>query len=126
MIVKNIIEKNFNGIKLITCKTVRETNGLAISSRNRLLDEDDYINSKIIYEMLVFAKDSLKKLKISEIKDYVSIKINSIPNFELDYLDFRNSNSLEKIIYSESNQNLHIFICVKINGIRLIDNINAK
>ena len=126
LIVKNIIEKNFNGIKLITCKTVRETNGLAISSRNRLLDEDDYVNSKIIYEMLVFAKDSLNKLKISEIKDYVSSKINSIPNFKLDYLDFRNSNSLEKIICSESNQNLHIFICVKINGIRLIDNINAK
>ena len=76
--------------------------------------------------MLIFRKDSLNKLKISEIKDYVSSKINSIPNFKLDYLDFRNSNSLEKIICSESNQNLHIFICVKINGIRLIDNIVVK
>jgi pantoate--beta-alanine ligase len=126
LIVKNIINKNFNGIKLITCKTVRETNGLAISSRNRLLDENDYVNSKIIYEMLVFAKDSFDKLKISEIKEHVSNKINSIPNFELVYLDFRNSNSLEKIICSEANQNLHIFICVKVNGIRLIDNIDAK
>jgi pantothenate synthetase len=76
--------------------------------------------------MLVFAKDNFDKLKISEIKEHVSNKINSIPNFELVYLDFRNSNSLEKIICSEANQNLHIFICVKVNDIRLIDNIDAK
>ncbi len=126
LIIKNIIEKKFKETKLITCKTVREANGLAISSRNRLLDHNDYVNSKIIYEMLVFAKDSFNKLKINEIKEHVSNKINSVPNFELVYLDFRNSNSLEKIISSKENQNLHIFICVKVNGIRLIDNIDAK
>ena len=111
---------------MIICNTIREKNGLAISSRNCLLSKKKFMESAIIYKMLVFAKKNINKIDFKLLENIIIKKINEISGFELEYLDFRNANSLKKISTINSKQNIRVFICVKVNGIRLIDNIELK
>ena len=126
VIIKKIIETNFKETKMIICDTIREKNGLAISSRNCFLNKKKFMESAIIYKMLVFARNNINKINFRLLENIISKKINEISGFELEYLDFRDANSLKKISSINSKKHIRAFICVKVNGIRLIDNIELK
>ena len=123
VIIKKIIETNFKETKMIICDTIREKNGLAISSRNCFLSKKKFMESAIIYKMLVFARNKINKINFRLLENIIAKKINEISGFELEYLDFRDANSLKKISTINSKKHIRAFICVKVNGIRLIDNI---
>ena len=126
IIIKKIIETNFKETKMIICDTIREKNGLAISSRNCFLSKKKFMESAIIYKMLVFARNNINKINFRLLENIIAKKINEISGFELEYLDFRDANSLKKISTINSKKHIRAFICVKVNGIRLIDNIELK
>ena len=126
VIIKKIIETNFKETKMIICDTIREKNGLAISSRNCFLSKKKFMESAIIYKMLVFARNNINKINFRLLENIIAKKINDISGFELEYLDFRDANSLKKISTINSKKHIRAFICVKVNGIRLIDNIELK
>ncbi len=126
VIIKKIIETNFKETKMIICDTIREKNGLAISSRNCFLSKKKIMESAIIYKMLVFARNNINKINFRLLENIIAKKINEISGFELEYLDFRDANSLKKISTINSKKHIRAFICVKVNGIRLIDNIELK
>ena len=126
VIIKKIIETNFKQTKMIICDTIREKNGLAISSRNCFLSKKKFMESAIIYKMLVFARNNINKINFRLLENIIAKKINEISGFELEYLDFRDANSLKKISTINSKKHIRAFICVKVNGIRLIDNIELK
>ena len=126
VIIKKIIETNFKETKMIICDTIREKNGLAISSRNCFLSKKKFMESAIIYKMLVFARNNVNKINFRLLENIIAKKINEISGFELEYLDFRDANSLKKISTINSKKHIRAFICVKVNGIRLIDNIELK
>ena len=126
VIIKKIIETNFKETKMIICDTIREKNGLAISSRNCFLSKKKFMESAIIYKMLVFARNNINKINFGLLENIIAKKINEISGFELEYLDFRDANSLKKISTINSKKHIRAFICVKVNGIRLIDNIELK
>ena len=58
-------------VKIKSVLTVREENGLAMSSRNFLLDKKTRYDARIIYESLCMAKGMIKTNDISEIKFYI-------------------------------------------------------
>ncbi len=126
VIIKKIIETNFKETKMIICDTIREKNGLAISSRNCFLSKKKFMESAIIYKMLVFARNNINKINFRLLENIIAKKINEISGFELEYLDFRDANTLKKISTINSKKHIRAFICVKVNGIRLIDNIELK
>ncbi len=126
VIIKKIIKTNFKETKMIICDTIREKNGLAISSRNCFLSKKKFMESAIIYKMLVFARNNINKINFRLLENIIAKKINEISGFELEYLDFRDANSLKKISTINSKKHIRAFICVKVNGIRLIDNIELK
>ena len=123
LIIKHLISKKFPKINLVICNTVREKNGLAISSRNNLLNKKIYKKCGLIYDMLVYAKEHVGKKDINKIKEYIIDKINSVLSFELEYFEIRDSKFLEKIDILDKKQKIRAFICVKVDGIRLIDNM---
>ncbi len=119
LLVKKFIEKK-NKTKIISCKTVRNKNRLALSSRNQLLNKRDLIKAgkiaKELFQFKIFLKNSkkTKKLlqkKIELLKEKFDIKI--------DYLEIRKKNSLKP---SLNIKNSKIFIAYFINSVRLIDN----
>jgi pantoate--beta-alanine ligase len=115
-------------VEIIGCPIIRETDGLALSSRNKYLTHYERENAPVLYRSLKFAGDliSCKKEKdLKKIKNLSVEKLISNPAVaEVDYFDFRDPVSLEEI-KKISDRGNHILIAsaVKIGKTRLIDNI---
>ena len=116
ILIRDFLKKNSN-VKTILCKTIRMKNGLAYSSRNKLLNQKSIKGSALLIS-------KLKKLFIQLKKDLnnkfiINDFINKNKEFNIEYLELRNKNNLSKKI---SKKNVKIFIAFYIQGIRLIDN----
>ena len=119
LLVKKFIEKKYQ-TKIVSCKTVRNKNKLALSSRNQLLDKRDLIKAGKIAQDLFHFKIFLKNKK--KIKNLLQKKIELFKkNFDIkiDYLEIRKKNNLKS---SSTIKNSKIFIAYFINKVRLIDN----
>ncbi len=112
--------------ELIICPTVREKNGLALSSRNALLSTENKNKAAIIYKTLIYCKENLSKSTFQKIYNDCKKEINSLDDFELEYLEITENETLKKVKKIEANKSFRIFICVLVNGVRLIDNILVK
>ncbi|MFN2437677.1 MAG: pantoate--beta-alanine ligase [Chitinophagaceae bacterium] len=99
--------------------TVREKDGLAMSSRNLRLSKAEYNKAREIYETLVFIKQNLH-IDINELKK-TSIKKLEEKDFVVDYVEIANADNLHAA--KHLNQPLIALIAASINGIRLIDNM---
>ena len=120
LITKHILKRNIN-TKVINCKTIREKNGVACSTRNKNLSKNQFrIASKTI-RYLKNNKRSLKK-KLSNFNS-ANIKQN-LKNFgvtKIDYIELFNSKTLTRP--RSNRENFKIFIAFFLNKTRLIDNI---
>ena len=124
MIIQKIIDSYFKNIKMHICPTIREKNGLALSSRNSLLSKQAKKNISIIYDSLLFAKQNFYKFSQEELKKIIKINIEKNKGFFLEYFELRCSKTL-KICNAENKENSYCraFICVIADGVRLIDNL---
>lgn len=125
IIVKQMAKDlNFN-IKVIGCPIVREKSGLAMSSRNTYLSDQDKQNACGIYNSLCLAKKQFgegKKLK--DIKKNIEKNILAIPKSKIDYVELRNSENLNEV--TDKDKSVVIAVAVKVGNVRLIDNIVCK
>ena len=119
LVVQKLINQHFPTISLIKCPTIREPNGLAKSSRNKLLSESAFNRSGEIYSTLKWIKENITAQSINSILDDGRRKLSE--RFEVEYLELRNENNLEET--SNSLENSRLFVAVQIESIRLIDNI---
>ena len=109
--------------QVIACPTIRESNGLAMSSRNIKLSQDLRKQSQSIYQSLLYAKEVIKTHPIPLIKREVTKRINRLPNLKLDYFEIVEPNTLIPISRAQKGQSFRGCIAVHVDTIRLIDNI---
>ncbi len=117
-------------IKLYCCPIKREEDGLAMSSRNRRLDEDQRVIAPKIYESLILTKKMLKKGESVEKSQRAGIShLDKYKEFETEYLEIIDATTLQpldsKLKFKKLDTSTKIAICVaaKLGEIRLIDNI---
>jgi pantoate--beta-alanine ligase len=122
LVIKEIIRLKNLQVSTIICETVREIDGLAMSSRNLRLSKDARIKSSNLYKMLQFCKDSLCQ---GEIECQLSFPIEQLKlnDFSFDYFEIVNANSLKPITYWDGKEPIMIIVAVFLDGIRLIDNL---
>ncbi len=123
IIIKQIINSYFPKITLITCPTVRNNDGLALSSRNKLISKKAINKSGIIFETLLFVKNNFVNNSYKQLIKNVKQKIEDISNFKLEYFEIRESETLNPYDEKNKKKSYRAFICVKVEGIRLIDNL---
>jgi pantoate--beta-alanine ligase len=126
VIIKKMAQDLNVNMEIIDCPTVRESNGLALSSRNKYLSPAERENASIIYRVL---KDSGKKL-LSGKKDPKTIKKEALEEFEdsgfikkTEYFDIRDAATLEEVKTAGWAGDIVIAAAVNIGGTRLIDNV---
>ena len=119
ILVKKYIENNFDA-KIVLCKTIRDKNKLALSSRNTHLKKGDLINAgKITKSLIIFKKKLLKKKNLN---DLILMKKNQLKkeyDIKIDYLELRNTKNLR---LTNKIKKAKIFVAYFINKVRLIDN----
>ena len=118
-IIEHFVKKKYNKIKIIGCKTIREKNGIAYSSRNFLLNLKEKKISSKIYKVLINKKKDLIQKKIS--LDRIKNKIFELGVHKVDYIKLLDINKLVKPY--RKNRRYKIFIAYHLRTTRLIDNI---
>ena len=120
-LIKKMIKDLNLGVKIIGIPTVRDSNGLALSSRNKLLNARGLEIAKQIYLNI----KKIRYLDYKYVKDlelYLKKELRKSGLNNIEYLEIRDSRNLvhpKKII---KGRTLRVFIAVYVNGVRLIDN----
>jgi len=124
-IVKKLVKHNNLPVNIIGCPIFREPNGLAMSSRNERLTEDQKEQASLIYKTLNEVKDKFQTDDAKSIIKYVENVFEKNPDFKLEYIEIAEEDTLLPIIEKE-NKKYRAFIAVFLGNIRLIDNISLN
>ena len=114
------------GIRICSLPTVREQNGLAMSSRNRRLTPERRKEAKLIYELLQWAKSNFSSHAIDDLKEMVVQKLSETPAFELDYFEIAMEHNLRTANSKKEGVLYRAFIAVVVDDVRLIDNMSLN
>lgn len=121
VIIKKMVKDLNIPVQIVPCPIVREESGLALSSRNKYLSEDDKKEALVLSKILNNIKDCYKK-GITDVKALKETAFQFITDkHELEYLELLDCEDLEEKQIADNNT--RVFIACKIGGVRLIDNI---
>ena len=125
-IVKKLVVKHKIPVNVIPCEIYREPSGLAMSSRNERLSDNARNESKLIYQILLEAKDKFMLKSAKEVTEFVVREFKKHKNFTLEYFEIAEEETLLSCKRKTKNKKYRGFIAVFIEDIRLIDNISLK
>ena len=126
-LVKNFILKRYT-TRVFPCRTIRNSNGVALSSRNRLLDKIDLKTSGLIANKLIKLKislcaqnglDSIASEKAMKLIQKTRISLINKFKIKIEYLECRNLITLTSNL---NNKPFKLFVAYYLNNVRLIDN----
>jgi pantoate--beta-alanine ligase len=117
IIIKKYLESIDSKIKVVPCDTIRAKNGVALSSRNKLLDQKSL---NVAGEIINFLKQNKNQIIKSRNNSFFLNKIKEFGAKKIDYLSAFNLKQLKKT--NKPSLNTRVFIAYYLNGIRLIDN----
>jgi pantoate--beta-alanine ligase len=121
VIKRMVADLNF-AVKIIVAPTLRERDGLAMSSRNKFLDAEQRAQAVILFHALQAAKAAVKNKAISAARLTIDLKelITAAPLARLDYVEFFNLGTLEPV--SQVKRGTQMALAVFFGKTRLIDN----
>ncbi len=121
IILKKMVKDLNIPVTIIPCPIVREESGLALSSRNKYLDENSKKDALALNKILFNIKLCYDKgiTDVRALSETAYSFLNS--NHSLEYLEFRDKDTLED--KEKADDDTIVFIAVKVGGVRLIDNI---
>ena len=122
-IIKYLVKEYRIPVDIISCPTIREADGLAMSSRNTRLSEEERAIAPFIYQTLLKARDLPKTNSANEIKEFVSKEIEKKPLMKMEYFEIVNKETLENIEKFDDFSNCVACIAIFLGNVRLIDNI---
>ncbi len=123
-IVKKLVEKLKLNVNIVECPIFREENGLAMSSRNERLTENEKKEAALIYKILKASRSKFKSNSAAEISNWVEKTLQKHKLIQLEYFQIAEESSLLPCLRKNKNRKYRAFIAVFINNIRLIDTIS--
>ena len=122
IIIQKMVKDLSIPVEVIPCPIIREDDGLAMSSRNRYLSDDERKDALALKSILF----NIKLCYNSGIKDVTALTETAYSYLKschsLEYLEFRDKDDLE--LKHIADENTVVFIAVKLGSVRLIDNIS--
>ncbi len=125
-IVRALVEKRNLQVKIMSGPTVREHDGLAMSSRNRLLTNIQRSQAPVIYKTLLEAAEKMDTLEVAALKKWVHNTINEGKILETQYVEIVDARTLQPIKKWSDAGSVQLCVAVFAKPVRLIDNIRLK
>ncbi len=122
-IIKKLVRMLNYPVEIIPCPIVREPDGLAMSSRNVRLSEEDRQLAAMIFWIL---RESVKRKEYKspdELRVWVKKKFDEVDRFDLEYFEIADETDLLPVSEWNDQTGTLGFVAVNVGGVRLIDNI---
>ena len=125
LIIRKIIKDLNLDIKLEKVSTIRDSCGLALSSRNKQLSKKNLYIARNIYKNIKKV-ECYKHEKVKQIKSKIKKFLNLYGIKNIEYLEILETKTFKTPQYIDSSKETRIFIAVKLGSVRLIDNYKIK
>ena len=125
-IVGKMLELMKSKIELVSCAIQREDGGLAMSSRNVRLVDEDRPKATLIHQVLFEAMEMVGEHNPSEIQKLALTKLKTEPRFKVEYFEIIDGRTLLPIQLFEDTDYAVAVAAVWVGEVRLIDNIILK
>lgn len=122
-IVRQLNKNQKFKINIVGCPIIRDENGLAMSSRNMLLNKKERLIAAKIYHILTSAKAQFFSNHIENVKLFVIKELNAVSAFSTDYVEIVHAQTLQPLNDGEKKEPAVLCVAVFLGSIRLIDNI---
>jgi pantoate--beta-alanine ligase len=125
-VIKRLIRDLSFDVKIYVVPTLRESDGLAMSSRNALLSEEERKAAVLLYETLSLAKDELLGgVNWFDVKEKITQRFRAQPLAKLEYFELVKSDTMEAISDLSKEDSCSVCTAAYIGKIRLIDNMTV-
>jgi pantoate--beta-alanine ligase len=120
MVESSEMKKRFSGLQIIDCPIVREESGLALSSRNQRLSDEEKQRAVNISQTLFASMNWAKTASVAEVQQRVIDTINAVDGLEVEYYEIVDKDTLQP---TDCWDNAVGCVTVYCGPVRLIDNI---
>ena len=120
MVERSSLSERYTGLKIVDCPIVRENSGLAMSSRNERLSEQEKQTAVTISQTLFDSLQWAKTASVKEVQQRVIDTINAVDGLEVEYYEIVDKNTLQP---TDNWDNAVGCVTVYCGPVRLIDNI---
>ncbi|MEQ8907912.1 MAG: pantoate--beta-alanine ligase [Vicingaceae bacterium] len=121
-IVKWLVEKENFDTQIVGCETIRFENGLAMSSRNYNLAEEDFKTASEIYQWMKFCQKNKGQFEPQELAAFCFEKLKQ--KFEPEYVTIADENNMKPLEKWSDSKRPRVFIAAYLSSVRLIDNLS--
>lgn len=125
-IIRRMVEVMKFNVEIVGCPIVREASGLALSSRNALLSEEQRRIATNIHAVLAESTTFYSQTSVGELHDSVIAAINRHDGLEVEYFDIVDGRTLQSVGRWNESDSIVGCITVYCGKVRLIDNIRYK
>jgi len=122
MVVQELVRQENLHLEFHAVPTVREADGLAMSSRNRRLTESQRNAAPAIYKSMNLVKDELRPGNTEAVQNK-AVKLLEEAGFRVDYVSIADAGTLEPVIEWDGQQQLAVLVAAFLGEVRLIDNL---
>lgn len=127
LLIRKLVHDFNLPVKIVAAPTCREQDGLAMSSRNRRLNEAQRKLAPMLYQQLVIIRDQLAQGAENDLPELLEHAKDALAEagFNVDYLEIRRA---EDLLAAEVNQDreVRILVAARLGEVRLIDNLSAS
>ena len=122
LMIKNMVKALDLDVEIITCPIIREHDGMAMSSRNIHLNQEDRQHALALSKALFYIDDHYQTQGLAELLENAKAIINKVPGVVLDYLTIANGDTLLPV-KEKASTNTVALVAAKVGETRLIDNV---
>ena len=116
-----VAQENMN-VKIVPCRTVRNSSGLALSSRNYLLSREELKTASFIYDTLHYCKQNKDKYTPRQLAEYCKDELQK--EFYPEYFEIVDETTFLPIEQWRESTSPRAFVAAYLSGVRLIDNMS--
>lgn len=120
-IIRQLVKQENIPVEIVGCPTIREVNGLALSSRNLRLSGEQRKAAACIYNTLKYAAENIKLVPVDALTEQCAEMINKVPGLKVEYFVIADESSLQPL--QNAKPGARAFTAVYAGEVRLIDNM---